>query len=337
LAIGSADDYEEADGEKIINFWQAQDRARAEAKKHTGGIKRTPLTVREAAEAHLQILAARNPRSERSTRGRLEKKFLAEFGDKAISSLTKTQLDRWLTSQVKIADDPEEVRRSKDSANRVLSMVKALLNHAVRDPANGITDDSAWRLVKPFHGVAKPRSIRYSPEEVGRLIKSAPDQAIYNLIKGAYLTGARSGELTKAFVKDFDEKTKTLWINSGKTGSRNIILQSDAANFLAELCKDRIASEPIFKKIDGTAWKPSEHTRPFKEALERAELPTNSSIYALRHTYISGAIEGGIPLNILAENCGTSVRIIEQTYAKILAEHRRNFIEKGAPKFPTDM
>ena len=49
------------------------------------------------------------------------------------------------------------------------------------------------------------------------------------------------------------------------------------------------------------------------------------------NTYVSRAIEGGVPLNIIAENCGTSVRMIEKTYAKILAEKRRDFIERGAP------
>ena len=61
-------------------------------------------------------------------------------------------------------------------------------------------------------------------------------------------------------------------------------------------------------------------------------LPTEGSLYALRHTYVSMAIEGGMPLNVIAENCGTSVRMIEKTYSKILAENRREFIEQGAPK-----
>jgi hypothetical protein len=38
-----------------------------------------------------------------------------------------------------------------------------------------------------------------------------------------------------------------------------------------------------------------------------------------------------VPLNIIADNCGTSVRMIEKTYAKILAEKRREFIQIGAP------
>lgn len=336
-SVGFADDHEEADGENVLTFWQAQDRAKALANNHAGTSRKAPLTVKEAAEAYLQSLAARNTRSEYSTRGRLEKKFLIQFGDLFVISLTKTQLDRWLASQVKKSEDPEVVRRSKDSANRVLSIVKAFLNYAVRDPANGISNDNAWRLVKPFHGVAKPRDIRYTTEEVKSLITSAPDKSMADLIRGAYLTGARLGELTQALVKDFDFRGKTLWINSGKTGSRNIILQSDASNFFIKLSKDRSASEHLFKKSDDTPWKRSEQTRPFKEALRRAGLSTNGSIYALRHSYISGAIEGGVPLNIIAENCGTSVRQIEKTYAKILDEHRRKYIENGAPKLSIEI
>ena len=40
-----------------------------------------------------------------------------------------------------------------------------------------------------------------------------------------------------------------------------------------------------------------------------------------------------MPLKVIADNCGTSVRMIEKTYAKILAEKRRDFIEWGAPSF----
>ena len=113
-AVGNADDREDADGDRVLSFWQAQERARATAKSKAGGTKRAPLTVSEAAEAHLQMLAARNPRSAQSTRGRLEKKFLTKFGDRTVESLTKTQLDGWLASLVLKSDDAERVRRSKD-------------------------------------------------------------------------------------------------------------------------------------------------------------------------------------------------------------------------------
>lgn len=107
-------------------------------------------------------------------------------------------LDGWLGSMVATSGDAERIRKSKDSANRVLTMVKALLNHVMSDPSNGLTDDNAWRLVKPFRDVAKPRGTRYTDGEVRRLVKAAGDAATANLITGAYLTGARYGELTEA-------------------------------------------------------------------------------------------------------------------------------------------
>jgi site-specific recombinase XerD len=69
-----------------------------------------------------------------------------------------------------------------------------------------------------------------------------------------------------------------------------------------------------------------------QRALSRAGLDQQGTFYALRHSYISRAIEAGVPLNVLAENCGTSVRIIEKNYAKMLASKRREFIAMGAPR-----
>ncbi len=330
-AVGRADDYDEADGADFLNYWQAQDRAKALARRGSDAPGFKPVTVRVAAETHLKWLTAKNPRTAADTRGRLEKHFLPQFGGKLVASLTKTMLDGWRASLVAKSGDAERTRRSKDSANRVLSMVKALLNHAVRDPANGLTDDSAWRLVKPFHGVSKAREVRYTDEEVRRLVDSAPDEATASLITGAFLTGARYGELAEARVAHFDPRSRTLRVNVGKTGGRTIILQTSAAEFFSRLANSRVAQDFLFVRSDGSRWKRSDQTRPIKDVLRRAGLPEDGSLYALRHTYVSRAIEGGVPLNVIAENCGTSVRMIEKTYAKVLAEKRRDFIEAGAP------
>ena len=161
-AIGSADDHDDADGQRFLNYWQAQDRAKIAAHWDGGVPGPQPPTVRVAAETYLQWLTAKNLRTAADTRGRLEKHFLPRFGDRLVSSMTKSGLDGWLAAMVTQSDNPERVRRSKDSANRVLSMIKALLNHAVRDRANGLKDDSAWRLVRPFQGASRPRDIRYT-------------------------------------------------------------------------------------------------------------------------------------------------------------------------------
>jgi len=328
-AIGKADDFDDADNAQFFTFFEAQARAREISRSREGAVK--PITVQVAVDNYLVWLTAKNGRTADDTRGRLAKHFLPKFGSKLVSTLTKTQIDAWLAGLVSRSDDSEKVRKSKDSANRVLSMVKAALNHAVHDKASGIKDDSAWRLVKPFHGVAKPREIRFTDAEVKRLLDSAADKHLRALLTGAFLTGARYGELIEARVSHFDERAQTLRVAVSKTGGRTIILQSSATAFFIELAGERDGNEYLFTRDGTVRWQRSDQARPVKLALKAAGLGDSGSIYALRHTYISRAIEGGVPLNIIAENCGTSVRMIEKTYAKVLAESRRAFIERGAP------
>ena len=131
-------------------------------------------------------------------------------------------------------------------------------------------------------------------------------------------------------MSDVDFAAKT-WHVSGKTGSRTIILQQSAVEFFQSLVTDKSASDFLFTMENGQPWKPSDQTRPFKAALRAAGLPLDGSMYALRHSYISSAIENGMPLTVLAENCGTSVRMIEQTYSHVFVEKQRAFIEASAP------
>ena len=329
-SIGFADDYDEADGQKFLTFFEAQDKAKtvARADGKNGILK--PLTMAEAASNYLDVLRAKNMGTAYDTELRLKKHFLPRFGDRLAADLTKTMLERWLASLVVESDDPEKVRKSKDTANRVLTMVKALLNHAMQDQSNGLKDDSAWRLVKPFPHVGRPREIRYTSDEVKKIIASAPDDAFADLIRGAFLTGARLGELTSAHIYSVDFNQRTLHV-SGKTGPRSIILQANAVEFLKRLTDGRAADDFLFVRSDGSRWKKSEQTRPFKEALSKAGLSEVGSLYAMRHTYISHAIEQHMPHVVIARNCGTSVRMIEKTYAKLLSERERELVERGAP------
>ena len=290
-----------------------------------------PLTVGRAAEIYLEKLEAKNPRTARDTRGRLNLHFLKKFGHDLVASLTKSKLEGWLNTMALKSPDREAVRRSKDSANRVLSMVKALLNHALRDPANGIIDDRAWRLVKPYHGVATPRATHFSEAQARALIEATPDKEFADLLTAGFLTGARYGELIACSIRDFDEAARTLSVD-GKTGPRTVVLQPEAVSFLQSVCGERAADEPLLRRGDGARWSRSHQQRRMALALERAGLDSEGTFYALRHSYISRAIEGEVPLNIIADNCGTSVRIIETTYAKVLANKRRDFIERGAPQ-----
>lgn len=334
--IGQADDFDDSNGQGVLTFWEAQQRAKAIASNEKGeGAPKAPLTVEGAAQTYLAGLEARNRRTAYDARLRIERLFIPRFGSNRIEDLTRRQLETWRDSLVRASDDVEQRRRSQDTANRVLSIIKAMLNHAVGDPANGLTDDSAWRLVRPFQRVGRAREVHFTSAEVLRLLTGCEDVGFRDLLTAGFLTGARYGELAACQVRHFDGIGETLYVPQGKTGPRVVILQPEAVTFFSRVSGGREKEMPLLPRADGGAWGASHQVRPMKRALLTAKLDPSGTFYALRHSYISRAIEAGVPLNVVAENCGTSVRMIETTYAKVLAAKRREFIANGAPRLFT--
>ncbi len=146
------------------------------------------------------------------------------------------------------------------------------------------------------------------------------------------MTGCRLGELTALDVGDFDAARSLLVIRKGKTGARVVTLTLEAVQFFKRISKDRPARAVLLMRDDGERWGKSEQHRPFKRAAKAARLPRSASFYALRHSHISRAIEAGMPLNLLAENCGTSLSMIQKNYAKVLASSRQQFFERTSPR-----
>jgi integrase len=164
-----------------------------------------------------------------------------------------------------------------------------------------------------------------------RLLNAAQG-AFRNLLTAALLTGARPPhELVRLRVRDFRADLGTLSVD-GKTGQRDIVLTKQAVLFFTGIAAGRGPDELLLPKDDGQAWGANHHIRPMQEVVERAKLPKDCTIYSLRHTCASQSIRAGMNLQLLAENLGTSIRMIEQHYGKFIAETRRELIEAGSFK-----
>ena len=68
------------------------------ARSSSGQSVAKPLTIGRAADVYLEKLEAKNPRTARDTRGRLNLHFLNKFGNELVASLTKSKLEGWLNS-----------------------------------------------------------------------------------------------------------------------------------------------------------------------------------------------------------------------------------------------
>jgi len=216
------------------------------------------------------------------------------------------------------------MRKSKDGANKLLGALRAALNLAFRSGL--VATDMEWRRVQPFKGVSASRKLFLTDKQIKRLLDNT-NGGLHNLIHAAVLTGARYGELAAATVADLDPARGTLYL-SGKTGERYCFLSDTAIRFFESLARDRLPAAWLLVKDTGSPWGKWHQNRPVKEAVQNAKLPRDTVFYSLRHYHISKALIAGVPAQVIAENCGTSIKMIEQHYGKFLEVDRRGLLNR---------
>ena len=163
--------------------------------------KSSRYTVKTAVDDYVNELeGAGRLRAASDTHGRLYKHLVPKLGKKELASITATQLKQFRNTLIRVSDDPEDVRKSKDTANRIFNMIKAAFNLAYRHES--VPSDSAWKKVKSFEGVSRGRILFLTDNEVTSLIQASQGQ-FQHLIKAAIQTGARYGELADVKVRDY--------------------------------------------------------------------------------------------------------------------------------------
>jgi integrase len=218
--LGIADDLSDADGVAILDYWQAQEKARGRMvqRAHAAAGKTGPYTVADAMEAYLGFLGndGRGAHTIRDARYRDQAFIRPKLGSFEIAALTAEKLRQWRDDLAQtpprvrtrhgnaqkhrqiVGEDARRARRS--SANRTWSVLRAALNHAFHD--GKVPSDLAWRKVKPFRKVDAARLRYLSVAEAKRLINAAePDFRL--LVQAALQTGARYGELARLTVAEF--------------------------------------------------------------------------------------------------------------------------------------
>jgi integrase len=308
-------------GDSSMSYEDAREVAVAWCSREESGINKN-YPVSDCVADYVEYLRLNNSdKSADSTKGRLAAHLTPELLKTPVRKLTTQQLEKWRNGMVPTGVDAETARKKKDSANRVWSMLRAGLNKAFQ---SGVVDSStAWVRVKPFKSVSASRDLFLTDKQVKTLL-SKTDGALHNLIKAGVLTGARLGELTAARVCDLEGGILKI---TGKTGRRDCFLSKDTETFLKIQTKGKLPAAALLTSPDGAHWKKSEHQRLFQKAVKKAKLPADTVFYSLRHYYISKALLSSVNVQVLAENCGTSVRMIEAHYGKFMKADRRRMLD----------
>jgi integrase len=352
--LGEADDTRDADGVHVLTYAQAQQKALAQitawqqpAGDDSEATERRAWTVTDAITAYERWLSKhRKPTAVRDLRAANRAHIAQALGKLELAKLTSTKLRHWHEGLAEkprrlrtgrsareqryrpIADDPESLRRRRDTANRIRTILFAALNRAFED--GKIASDAAWRKVKPFRETGSARVRYLSLDECKRLLNACePD--FRKLVRCALVTGCRYGELCRADVSDFNADASALLVRESKGGKPRWVPLDDAgAAFLTSITAGRAPTAPLFPRADGERWGPSHQTRPLVAACAAAKLEP-CGFHTLRHSYASHRVMAGMPLIAVANVLGHSdTRMVEKHYGHLSPSYIREAVRATA-------
>jgi integrase len=222
------------------------------------------------------------------------------------------------------------IRKRRATANRVLTVLKAALNHAWK--AGHVSSDNAWRRVRPFRAVQTARVRCLTEAECVRIV-NASEPAFRNLVRGALLTGCRYSELARMTAADFNSDAGVATVRDGKGGKpRHVVLTDEGRNLFATLTAGKLGDDPIFVRHDGGVWRASHQLRPMQAACARAKIKPAISFHVLRHTHGSTLAMRGVPMGVIAEQLGhADTRMTEKHYAHLAPSYVADTIRAHFP------
>lgn len=345
--LGKADDSNESNSADILTFKQAQMKAVTIAHDLNKSIAK-PLTVYDAVQ-HYLAWYKEHRKAYVETNLTINAHILPYFGHQLVSNLKSQDIKAWhhklatqaprkrtartLEQQYRaIPDDPAGKRSRKATANRILTVLKAILNKAFHDEL--VDDNVIWRRVKPFENVEQAK-IRFLTEaECKRLINAArPD--FRELLKAALFTGARCSELTQLEVTSVNIDTATVYIKQSKNDKgRYIPLSSEGLDFFKTLILSKNGDAFVFIKQDGTHWGENHHARLLKEACHHANITPAIGFHELRHTYASLLAQAGADLLTISKLLGhADTRVTSRHYAHLCDKTLANTVNRLLPSF----
>jgi len=356
-ALGRADDTLKADGVEILDYRKAEANARDWIARHhriAAGLEpepsakpAAPYTVADAVADYLTDYAARGGKALRTTTQVAKAHIVPALGTTPVGRLTRDNLKSWHRT---LAATPARVRsktgerhhrdterdldaprRRRSSANRVLTVLKAALNHAHAESKVTCHAD-AWAAVKPFREADKAKVRYLLDDEITRLVNACPPD-FRLLVIGALMTGCRYGELVALTAGDFDPKAGTVTIRLSKSGKpRHVALTDEGRSFFQGIAAGKPGTAKLFQRdkvvqqASRTApattiradWGDSDQFRPVRAACEAANIDPAVSFHELRHTYASRLAMRGVPMGVIAAQLGhADTRMTERHYAHL--------------------
>ena len=334
--FADADDHDQADGNSILNFWAAQDKAKALARGKSTEGEGAPVTVSQALDDYETEL--KNDGADPSNAKRVRRHLSSVLAGKCVALLTPRELRAF-------RDDLSQKGLAAGGVNRTMKGLRAALNAAASaDPR--IANNAAWRVgLKSLPVGDTARRIVLPDADVGRIVTAAyeVERAFGLYVEVPAVTGARPSQAARLTVADLqaDRPDARLMVPTSKKGGRRaagkkiaakpVPIPAGLAALLQEESKGRLADAPLLVRSDGGTWDGSEHQRQlFRQTVTRAELdPDTITPYALRHSSVVRMLLRNAPVRVVAALHDTSIAMIEKHYSAYISDFADS-IARGA-------
>ncbi|MCL1909074.1 MAG: tyrosine-type recombinase/integrase [Holophagaceae bacterium] len=343
-AIGKADDKAKADNDLFLSYEQAKRKAAVWCRRATehdpeagGLLNLDEYTVGDAVREYFEDKAATGRRAKgiEVYKNIAATWIVPALGGIPIVKLTLNRVKAWRdaiarsprrgngqTNNLPPAKGSEAERKRKCTANRIVVVLKAVLNVAVRHNMDLAREcmPFQWNYLEPFHGVERAREGQLSKGDRQKLIDAVrPDFRL--LLQGALLSGARHGELRQLRCSDFRLMQDgggyvSVRAETSKTGKgRAIYLSKAGTRFFVAQISGKTPNDLIFQRANGTPWPKGSQIKQMREACRAAGIVPRIVFHELRHVRMSQLANAGLEPELNALQAGHSnTKMGEQFY-----------------------
>ena len=241
--------------------------------------------------------------------------------------LTTGEIKRWLAALVLETADREERRRAQATANRHWNLLRAILNSAYENEPERVPSADAWRRVRPFENVDRPRTRTITAAEARELIKCLP-RALRALAQASLYTGLRLGEIQALRAEDFSGDA--IHVSHSKSGrSRAVPLTDEGVQFFETCVGNTVVSDVLFEPVSRI-----NVSRGMRAGCIAAKISPPATFHDLRRTYGSLLLNSGAPADVIQELLGhADLRMTRRAYAHMLDRTLRRAVTKHLPSF----
>ena len=216
-------------------------------------------------------------------------------------------------------------------ANRVVSLLRAVINRAIRDhemdlpnPANAIT----------FYREEK-RARRLMAEELPAFFKAVeeePNRDIRDFVMVSLFTGARKSNVLAMRWSDISLE-RGLWVIPAAQSKTSKALDVVLGSFVIELLQTRRGLSESDFVFPGRSGRSNDHMVDPKfgwdRICKRAGLE-NLHLHDLRRSLASFQIDTGTPLEVIQKTLGHESKVTTEIYARLALEPVRESVERAA-------